>query len=68
MNGYTYNLILWITAPHYFYAGYLHEAGPEAREEYLAGVERGIADLEHENRILQLQLSLHVRFTVEVSK
>ena len=40
-------------------AGYLHEAGPEAREEYLAGVRRGLADLEHENRILQLQLSLH---------
>ena len=40
-------------------AGYLHEAGPEAREEYLAGVRRGLADLEHENRILQLQLRLH---------
>ena len=35
------------------------EAGPEAIEEYLAGVRRGLADLEHENKTLQLQLSLH---------
>ena len=33
-------------------AGYLHEAGPEAIEEYLAGVRRGLADLEHEDRTI----------------
>ena len=30
-------------------AGYLHEAGPEAREEYLAGVRRGLADTKTEH-------------------
>ena len=39
-------------------AGYLHEAGPEAKLEYLMAVRRGLADLEHENRTIHLQISL----------
>ena len=35
-------------------AGYLHEAGLEAIEQYLAAVRRGLADLAHENNTLQL--------------
>ena len=35
-------------------ARFLHEAGPEAKLEYLAAVRRGLADLAHQNRTIQL--------------